>query len=298
MTCNNRRRDVSDPINSTLPQKVTFVVKDQLNIVGDAYGSPDNPTILLAHGGGQTRHAWGNTASALAQKGWYSIAIDSRGHGDSGRHPHGDYRIEAFAEDLCNIAATFNQPPILVGASLGGLSGLIAEGESYLSVFSAIILVDVAHRHEKKGAKRIISFMCEHMKEGFANLEEAGEAIAAFLSHRSRPTDLSSLEKNLRRGSDGRYYWHWDPKFMPHANDIRRNTDFKRFTDAARSLRIPTLLVRGRMSDVVSEDIAKEFLELVPHAKFIDVQGAGHMISGDLNDIFTDSIISFLSQLQ
>jgi pimeloyl-ACP methyl ester carboxylesterase len=289
---------MSDPINSPLPQKITYVVKDQLHIVGDAYGSPDNPAILFAHGGGQTRHAWGNTAMALAQQGWYSIAIDLRGHGDSNWHPHGDYRIETFADDLQNIAATFNQPPVLVGASLGGLSGLIAEGKSYLPVFSAIILVDVAHRHEKKGAKRIISFMCEHMEEGFANLEEAGEAIAAFLSHRSRPTDLSSLEKNLRLSSDGRYYWHWDPKFLPHANELRRNTDFKRFTDAARSLRIPTLLVRGHMSDVVSKDITKEFLELVPHAKFIDVQGAGHMISGDRNDLFSGSIINFLKLLR
>jgi len=289
---------MSDSINSPLPQKITYVVKDQLNIVGDAYGSPDNPTILFAHGGGQTRYAWGNTALALAQQGWYSIAIDARGHGDSGWHPQGDYRIETFAEDLRNIAATFNQPPVLVGASLGGLSGLIAQGESHLSVFSSIILVDVAHRHEKKGAKRIISFMCEHMEEGFANLEEAGEAIAAFLSHRSRPTDLSSLEKNLRLDSDGRYYWHWDPQFIPHANDVRRNKDFKRFTNAARSLRIPTLLVRGQMSDVVSKDIAKEFLELVSHAKFIDVQGAGHMIAGDRNDLFSDSIIDFLRSLR
>ncbi len=289
---------MSDHMNSPLPKKITYAVKDQLIIVGDAYGSPDNPVVLFAHGGGQTRHAWGNTALMLAQQGWYSIALDLRGHGDSDWHPQGDYGIEAFAEDLRIIAATFNQPPVLVGASLGGISGLIAEGESPLSVFASIILVDVAHRHEQKGAERIISFMSEHMEEGFANLEEAGEAIATYLPHRSRSTDLSSLEKNLRLGSDGRYYWHWDPKFLTHANDMREKLtmNFNRSTAAARSLRIPTLLVRGHMSDVLSKDAAMEFLDLVPQAKFADVQEAGHMVAGDRNDIFSDSIINFLSE--
>jgi len=289
---------MSHHMDSSSPKTITYVVKDRLKIVGDAYGSPDSTAVLLAHGGGQTRHSWGNTALMLAQQGWHSIAIDLRGHGDSDWHPQGDYRIETFAEDLRLIAATFNQPPILVGASLGGISGLIAEGESHLSVFDSIILVDIAHRHERKGSERIISFMSEHLREGFANLEEAAEAIAAYLPHRSRPSDFSSLEKNLRLNSDGRYYWHWDPKFLTLANDMSRSTNFERFTLAARSIRIPTLLVRGHMSDVISKHVAEEFLNLVPHAKFVDVEDAGHMVAGDRNDQFSDSIISFLKLLR
>lgn len=289
-----------DQGNSFSPKKITYVVKDQLKIVGDAYGFPENPAVLLAHGGGQTRHAWGKTALMLAQHGWYAISLDLRGHGDSDWHPQGDYRIEAFAEDLRNIAAIFNLPPIMIGASLGGISGLIAEGESYLSVFTSIILVDVAHRTENRGAERILSFMNEHMEEGFDDLIQAGEAIAEYLPRRSRPTDLNSLKKNLRIGSDGRYHWHWDPEFLAHANNLREtmvlNPD--RFAAAARSLRIPTLLVRGHMSDVLSKGAAMEFLEWVPHAEFADVQGAGHMIAGDRNDLFSDSIINFLSRLR
>lgn len=274
---------------------VRYIVEDQLTIVGSAWGSPDNPVVLLLHGGGQTRHAWKNTAKKLAQQGWYAIALDLRGHGESSWHPEGDYRLESFAGDLRLIAATFDEPPALVGASLGGLSGLIAEGEATCSIFSSIILVDIAHRHESKGADRIIAFMKEHVEDGFASLAEAGNAVAVYLPNRSVDTDFSGLKKNLNLAKNGRYYWHWDPKLLKCINEINENENSEHFKSLARSLRIPTLLVRGHMSDVVSEEVVNEFLALVPHAKFVDIKGAGHMIAGDLNDVFSDSVIGFLS---
>ncbi len=278
-------------------EKVTYVVTDQLSMVGDAWGSPDNPAVLLLHGGGQTRHAWKNTAKKLAQQGWYAITLDLRGHGESSWHPEGDYHLESFAGDLRLIAATFDKLPALVGASLGGLTGLIAEGDSKNSIFSSIILVDIAHRHESKGADRIISFMKEHIEEGFSSLEEAGNAVAAYLPNRSTGTDFNGLKKNLNLAKNGRYYWHWDPKLLKCIDDINGNENVEHFKSVTRSLTIPTLLVRGHMSDVVSEDVVKEFLELVPHAKFLDIKGAGHMIAGDLNDVFSASVISFLNDL-
>jgi pimeloyl-ACP methyl ester carboxylesterase len=63
---------------------------------------------------------------------------------------------------------------------------------------------------------------------------------------------------------------------------------------AARALRVPTLLVRGRMSDLVTVEAAEEFLALAPHAKFADVSGAGHMVAGDRNDAFTKAVVEFL----
>lgn len=273
---------------------VTYVVNEQLKIIGDAWGSPENPAVLLLHGGGQTRHAWKNTAIKLAQQGWYAVALDLRGHGESSWHPQGDYRLESFVSDLRYIATTFDKPPALVGASLGGLTGLIAEGHGKSSIFSSITLVDIAHRHESKGADRIIAFMKEHVEEGFANLEEAGKAVAAYLPYRSTASDLSGLKKNLKLAPNGRYYWRWDPKLLKCINEINENENSEKFESVARSLKIPTLLVRGHMSDVVSEDVVKEFLKLVPHAKFVDIKGAGHMIAGDLNDVFSDSVISFL----
>lgn len=280
-----------------MQKTVRFIVKDQLTIVGDAYGNPDNPAVVMAHGGGQTRHAWGDTALKLAQKGWYAVAIDLRGHGDSSWHPTGDYRIDSFAADMRLIAKEFKDPPIYVGASMGGISGLIAQGESKLPVFSKLILVDVAHRHEGKGSGRIMEFMGKHVGTGFADIEEAIEAIADYLPHRSRPVEITGVKKNLRFRADGRYYWHWDPQFLAYVKGLKRQNLHKRLAEAASSLKIPTLLVRGEISDVLSTEASMEFLELVPHAKFVDVQDAAHMVAGDRNDLFSDAVINFLASL-
>ena len=70
-----------------------------------------------------------------------------------------------------------------------------------------------------------------------------------------------------------------------------------RLEDAARAIRLPTLLVRGRVSDLLSEEGARDLLRLVPHAELADVAGAGHMVAGDRNDLFNDAVVEFLSRV-
>ena len=64
-------------------QSVSFQVANGVSLKGDAWGDPAHAPALLLHGGGQTRHAWAGTAIALARRGWYAVAVDQRGHGES-----------------------------------------------------------------------------------------------------------------------------------------------------------------------------------------------------------------------
>ncbi|MBX3025296.1 alpha/beta hydrolase [bacterium] len=272
-----------------------FTASDGITLVGDGYGDPARPPVLLMHGGGQTRHAWGGTARALAQGGWYALCVDLRGHGDSGWSPDGNYSIDVFARDLVTIARAFDRPPALVGASLSGLAALIAQGEAETGVFSALVLVDVTPRLDPEGTQHIIQFMNARLDDGFASLEEAADTIAAYVPHRTRPKTLDGLAKNLRRHPDGRYRWHWDPQFMSGKRPPDVHSQHDRLFAAARALRIPTLLVRGRMSNLVTMEAAEEFLALAPHARFADVSGAGHMVAGDRNDAFTAAVVEFLA---
>jgi len=265
-----------------------------LRIVGDAYGDPAGPPVLLLHGGGQTRHAWGGTAAALAAAGRHAISLDLRGHGDSGWDPDADYAIDAFARDLSAVARQLPAKPAVVGASLGGLATLIAQGEHADPPASAIVLVDIAPRVDPAGVERIIGFMTAH-PDGFATLEQAADAVAGYVPHRPRPRDLNGLRKNLRLGPDGRFRWHWDPRFMSGRRRPNATQNPERLEAAARAIRVPTLLVRGRQSDVVSEDGARAFLAVVPHARYVDVSGAGHMVAGDQNDPFTAGVVEFLA---
>lgn len=273
---------------------VRFRVGNSFGLVADIDGDWNGQTVLLLHGGGQTRYAWGSTVNALGRAGFFVINIDLRGHGESDWAPDGNYSIDAYAQDLRSVVDLIGQPVALVGASLGGLLSLIAAGEEPRVPCSALILVDVAPRIEMDGRDRIIEFMCSR-PEGFASLNEAADAIAQYLPHRPRPSDTSGLAKNLRLGQDGRYHWHWDPAFM--AGRIGDESyDPERFERAALAINAPMMLVRGRMSEVVSESGANAFRRLVPDAEYIDVQEAAHMVAGDRNDAFTASILSFLSR--
>jgi len=275
-------------------EKREFRGFDDIVIRGEAWGSRDNPPVILLHGGGQTRHSWAGTCKAIAKDGWYALAVDLRGHGESEWSADGEYGLERFSADLRAIIATLDSKPVVVGASLGGMTALLTEGNAETSLMSGIVLVDIAPRMEPKGVDRIVSFMTGK-PEGFATLEEVADAISAYNPHRTRPKDLSGLARNLRRSDDGRWLWHWDPRFMQFGDtETRPPRDPAVLEAAARSLQIPTLLVRGKQSDLLSEEGAQHFLEQVPHAKYVDVSGAGHMVAGDKNDAFSNAVLDFL----
>ena len=273
-----------------------------LRLAADIGGPEDGPTVVLLHGGGQTRHSWAGTWRVLVDAGWRAISLDLRGHGDSEWSEEGDYSLDAFVDDLRAVVATLPSPPVLVGASLGGLASLVAVAEAPVQedVARAIVLVDVAHRVEESGRDRIGAFMTGNI-DGFASLEEAADAIAAYNPHRPRPKDLSGLAKNLRQRDDGRWVWHWDPRFvmgqLGSADETRASVvDPFRLEKAVDALAIPALLVRGRSSDLLSEEGARDFMERVPDAEFADVAGAGHMVAGDRNEIFNQAILGFLER--
>jgi len=173
------------------------------------------------------------------------------------------------------------------------MTSLLAEGEAPQSVSAAVVLVDITPRVEPQGAARIRAFMTAR-PDGFISLEEAADTIAAYLPHRPRPQNLSGLAKNLRLRDDGRYHWHWDPQLLAALN---RQRNPERMLAAARALRVPTLLVRGQLSDIVSDATQAQFLAAVPHAAYVDVVGAGHMVAGDQNDTFSKGILDFLARL-
>ncbi|MBW2240726.1 MAG: alpha/beta hydrolase [Deltaproteobacteria bacterium] len=278
-------------------REVCFRTDDGLRLVATAWGDPDAPAVLFQHGGGQTRHSWKGSAEALANQGWYALSLDLRGHGDSDWDPATDYTLTRYGQDSVCVARALGRPPVVVGASLGGISALLGAHGAESAPFSALVLVDVTPRMDLNGAAKIMGFMSERVLEGFANLEEAADAIATYLPHRPRPKNTDGLAKNLRQRENGRWFWHWDPAFMTGRSRPGLALRQEDLLDAARALSIPAMLIRGRMSELVGEEHAREFLELVPHARFEDVSGAGHMVAGDENDAFTEAVARFLGDL-
>ena len=273
---------------------IAFQSSEGFPIAADAYGDPSHDPVLFMHGGGQTRHAWGGAAAALAKHGWYTISMDHRGHGDSGWSEDANYELDYFVEDFHTVQEQIGRRMVVCGASLGGRTALLGLGGGNQDLTSALILVDIAPKTEPKGVARIQQFMRANL-DGFPDLEAAADAVAAYREHRSRPKDISGLKKNLRLKADGRWYWHWDPKYIDR-RDREDPSRVERVREVTPNIKVPALLIRGGSSDVVSPEGVKDFLELLPTAQFIDVADAGHMVAGDKNDIFTDAVMEFLGR--
>lgn len=273
-----------------------FKASGGVTLAADVGGSVGEPTVVLLHGGGQTRYSWGRAAADLAQRGHHAISLDLRGHGESDWAADADYSIDAFVADLDAVVATLERAPVLIGASLGGATALVAAGEHRGEFAQALVLVDVVPRMEAEGVGHIRDFMRANL-HGFASVDEAADAVARYLPDRPRPASNEGLMKNLRPHADGRLYWHWDPAFQTGPIRIQPDSMTARMEAAARNIRVPTLLVRGKASNVVSDEGARRLLDLIPHAQYVDVEGAGHMVAGDRNDAFNEAIEDFLAAL-
>jgi non-heme chloroperoxidase len=277
-------------------ETVQFEGFEGIRLTADVYGDREAWPVLLMHGGGQTRHAWGNAAAALARAGWRAVSLDLRGHGDSEWAANGDYSFTSFGADCIAVCDQLGRPPVLVGASLGGVSAILAEGNSDRVVSSGLVIVDVTHKNNPEGIQRIMDFMASGLG-GFATLEDAARAIAAYTPNRKRAVNPEGLKKVLRQKSDGRWHWHWDPAFMSRRGSEVPAPDFQGlFEVALANIAVPTLLVRGKLSDVVTEDGARDFLAKIPHAKLADVSDAAHMVAGDQNDAFSSAVTHFLAE--
>ena len=159
-----------------------------------------------------------------------------------------------FAADLVAAASRLDQKPALVGASLGGLAGLIAAGELAPGSFASLTLVDIAPRMEPSGVMRVVGFMEEHVDSGFASPEEAADVIARYMPHRPKRGASDGLKNYLRQKSDGRFYWHWDPVFIRNIMSARQGDPDSQerqsamLSQAAANLTLPLHLIRGGSS--------------------------------------------------
>lgn len=284
----------SRAISMTYAQQ-QFSTRDGLNLVGDVGGHPDHPAVILLHGGGQTRHSWAGAMAQLVDAGYFVINYDARGHGDSDWSPEGDYTLPALASDLIAVRGTIQGPVALVGASMGGMTSFYAVGSSEPRFAHALIMVDIVLRPAAAGSERIFRFMTAN-RDGFRDLAEASDAVAAYYPERPRPSDPAGLMKNLRLKEDGRLYWHWDPRLL----EVSPRSEPPSFDEAliavADRVTIPSLLVRGGRSDIVDDSGVDEMLGLVPQTEVFDVPGAGHMVAGDKNDAFNQGVIAFLQR--
>jgi pimeloyl-ACP methyl ester carboxylesterase len=230
----------------------------------------------------------------LVARGYDVVNLDARGHGDSewaATTEH--YALPYLADDLQRVIDDLSNAPVLIGASMGGLTAVQCIATAHRPVAAAMVLVDVVPRIEMQGAERILKFMNAN-PDGFATVDEAADAVAQYNPNRPRPKNASGLMKNLRKSSDGRLRWHWDPQFASSMR-LKDSQDLGAALRQCSHFTQPALLVRGMHSDIVSDAGVLELKDSLPQLEVFDV-AAGHMIAGDRNDAFNNAVLDFLKQ--
>lgn len=182
-----------------------------------------------------------------------------------------------MSSDQAAVLAYAGRPVALVGASLGGVTSFYTVGLGEAPSATALILVDIVLRPNVAGAQRIAQFMRAHL-DGFASLSEAADAVAAYKPFRPRPVDSNRLRKNLRPRSNGRLYWHWDPRFIENFPPVDPPILSEELASVSGGVRVPTLLVRGAESDMVADDGVAELQCLVPQT------GSSHRFKSRTHD--------------
>lgn len=140
-----------------------------------------------------------------------------------------------------------------------------------------------------------MNFMTSY-QHGFASLDDVADAVAAYGDTRRRTRNPEGLRKNVRLRDDGRRYWHWDPSILRTGDQPDLDVQSDEIRSAAMRTTLPSLLVRGLKSDIVSAEGALDMLSLMPTARLVEVD-AGHMVAGDDNDVFVAELKGFVDTL-
>lgn len=254
------------------------------------WGDPADPSVVLVHGLGQSRHVWEGTARDLAAAGRHVVAFDLRGHGDSGRAP-GGYRLSDMVEDLRNLLSSLSDRPVLVGASAGGWLAAMALGEGGAHFASGLILVDTPPTLGSDHDRWVGEALRSH-RAGFATLEEAGQAAAA-LHPRRDPAEPGALARRLRTGDDGRLYWNWDLAVLDAfgADGVEA-----RFRQSLQRVTVPIFAIHGEASEIMTPAMIAQLQSLAPTMEVGAIEGAGHLVVSERGEAFNGVLLEFLER--
>ncbi len=227
-----------------------------LTLRGDEWGSPEDPSVLLLHGGGQSRKVWTEAARALVEAGRHVITVDLRGHGESDWPADGRYDFDAYVEDLRAVLAQLGSRPVVVASSLGGWIAAAALGGDGANLATGLVLADAPPRIDPALARSV----GDELKKLAA---ERGAAVG------------------------------WDPRFL---DGMDTPSVPGRLASVAPTITVPTLFVRGSASALTSQSDAEDFVGLLPNAEFAVVEDAGHHVAAERAELFNGLLLDFLER--
>lgn len=253
------------------------------------WGNAGNEHLLLLHGSLQQAHSWDFVSLSLCSD-YHVVALDARGHGDSQWATDGDYSLSAHVGDVDGFVEALGLGKfILVGHSMGGRNAYVFTS-LHPDKVSALAIVDIGPDVVTSGQDRIQRF--RELPDELDSYEEFAERIQEYTG---RPLEqvMGALTYSVRRRPDGKWTWKYDrilrsPDYRPESLEPSA------LWRSLKSIRCPTLIVRGSKSDILSTDTLKKMLEVIPGSTSAVVPWAGHLVPGDNPAGFLSELRMFL----
>lgn len=273
-------------------EQVKFQGFGGIALAATAFGSPENPPVLLLPSLGQVREFWYGSAKALAEAGRYAICVDLRGHGDSGHSPDGHYELDAYIGDLRAVLAALSSRAVVVSAGLGARVAMLAVGEGAPHLVTGLALVDTNIWVEQAVVDRLGGAMALRTAS-FDDPAKIVDAISAAYPNEPRPSLTERTMAAYAQGSDGQYVWRGDARALAAASlpDLE-----DRLSQAAARLATPVTLIRGSLNETVSAEVTQRLCELIPGSEIAEIEGAGHYAASDREDDFNAILLDFLER--
>jgi pimeloyl-ACP methyl ester carboxylesterase len=268
-----------------------FVVRSRVRLHHLEWGRADAHPIVLLHGVRLHAQVWNHFSRRFHDR-YRILAIDQRGHGDSGWGPEDAYHVEEYYADLCAVVAARRLARFtLIGHSLGGIVSMLYASRHPAAV-ERLILVDITAGRPPVPAGTDLTRVTETAPPGdFASIEEASAYLKSTLTRAPEHMVEESAREGMRRNEAGRYTWKYDPAILQRRRPAMAMLDL---WQVAAGIRTPTLLQYGSESKVVNADLAERMASTLSRCTVERIEGAGHALFTDRPEEFAASVERFL----
>jgi pimeloyl-ACP methyl ester carboxylesterase len=250
-------------------------------------GAPD---LVLLHGFTGHARSWDAFAEAMSDR-YRVLALDQRGHGESAWAPADKYGTDEMADDLAAFVAALGLKGFtLLGLSMGGMVTMAYAGRRPAEL-AACVIVDIAPEIVSSGLGRIRTSV--ESSDTFASRDAAFAAARAANPLPPEAHHRHRVDYSLMRTEDGRWTYRYDRALRAPGGAVRPR-DPEGAWRACANISVPTLLIRGELSDILAPEIARRMLETIPVCQFAEVKGSGHSVPLDRPDGFLEAARGFL----
>lgn len=270
-----------------------WIERDGIRLHHLDWGNHDRPVIVLMHGSRLHAQVWNDFARRMHDR-YHIIALDQRGHGDSGWSAGDSYQYETLYGDLRAVVESRGLKRFtLIGHSLGGMVS-IHYANRHPETLERLVLVDIAAGLPPAPPDADFSRIAEvPSPREFGSHEEATDYLAAIMKLSPRRMVEESVQFGMRQSKSGRYTWKYDPALAHMRRSRDPAIDYWRMVE-----KIPTttLLQYGSHSKVVTPEIAQRMADAMPRCDIERIEQAGHALFTDQPEAFADSVERFIAR--